>query len=185
MKKYLVIFKLLICACICVNILSSCYSITVPEFSQRDITVDDFPAFRKNVVGVSYNQIVTKMGAPQRREPDGAGGNILIYENTTTKTISNTLAKAYNVNIFTGTYTPGAETTTRYINQTDYIQFYVNANNVCYDVRTNIPMTHTEKSAPYKSTYEKIHWGKTLGKWSGWYAVLPAILGIMLAVGPR
>lgn len=179
MKKFLMFFKLLICVCICVTLLSSCYSITVPEFCQSDIIVDDFPAFRKNVVGVSYNQIVTKMGPPQRREPDGAGGNILIYENTTTTTISKTLAKAYNVNYYTGTYTPGAETTTRYIRNTDYVQFYVNSNNDCYDVRTNIPMTHKEKSAPYKSKKYKVHWGKTLGFWSG-FTVLGLLVGTYL-----
>lgn len=183
MKKFLKFFKLLICVCICVNILSSCYSITVPEYRQNDITVDDFPTFRKNVVGVSYNLIVTKMGPPQRREPDGAGGNILIYENTTTTSVSNTLAKAYNVNYFTGTYTPGTETTTQYINKTDYLQFYVDANNVCYDVRTNIPMTHKEKTAPYKSTNQKTHWGKTLGLWSGLISFVTLTAAFLSAAG--
>lgn len=115
-------------------------------------TVDDFPAFRKQCIGATHNQIVTELGAPQRQVSDGNGGTILIYENTTTTTVSNSLRTAYNVNILTGTYTPGVSTTSQQSSSTDYVQFFINQNSVCYDVKTNIPMTHQQAGNTVRKT---------------------------------
>lgn len=152
LKSILKSFKSITWIFACVLAFSSCKSTYVEKF-----TVNDFPAFRNQCIGQTYNQIVTNLGAPQRQTPDGNGGTILIYENTTTTSISNSLAKAYNVNYFSKTYTPGVETTTQVINKTDYVQYFVNSNNVCYDVKTNIPMSHVEKG----NSYRKVSFLKT------------------------
>lgn len=179
MKKIFLILKLLICASICATSMTSCITKKVVGTCYDNITVNDFPAFEKKCIGQTYNQIVTALGAPQRREPDGTGGNILIYENTTTKTVSNALATAYNVNVYTKTYTPGVNTTTQQITQTDYIHYFVNSNNECYKVVTNIPMSHTEKSEPYECKRKKVKWGASIAMWSGIYA---AIIGIAVGI---
>lgn len=126
-------------------------------------------------LGQTHNQIVTSLGAPQRELPDGNGGTILIYENTTTRTISQSVATAYNINFFTRTYTPGMETQSKQVTNTDYIQYFVNSNNVCYEVKTNIPMTHTENRevyGPYKKFKKGLFWGVTGGVFAALIAVL-------------
>lgn len=154
MKNFKGISKSLIWMLMSITMLSSCYSTKT-----QVLTVNDFPAFRNQCIGQTHNQIVAKLGAPQRTESDGNGGRILIYENTTTTSVSNSLATAYNVNYFNRTYTPGVSTTTQQTKKTDYVQYFVNAQNVCYDVKTNIPMTHQEKGDQYR----KFSWLKTLG----------------------
>ena len=144
----------------CLMSLSSC-SVTREGPHKQSFVVDDFPRFREQCIGQTYNQIVTKLGAPQRREPDGMGGNILIYESTTTTSISNAVATAYNVNYLTKTYTPGTSTTTKQVSKTDYVNYFVNSDNICYDVKTNIPMTRTE-TRTVDGKYKKFSWGKTL-----------------------
>lgn len=88
------------------------------------------PEISKSMVGYSQQYIVSTMGAPNRETTDGTGGLILTYENTTL----NSIATAYNVNYFTGTYTPGFRTTSH----TDYIHVYINSQGICYKVKTNI-----------------------------------------------
>ena len=170
MRKKTRIFKSLICTFVCITMLSSCYTTKTEE-----IYVSDFPAFRKTCIGRTYNDIVTQLGAPQRRTSDGKGGCILVYEVTTTSSVSNTLAKAYNVNPFTKTYTPGTETTTTTTNETMYTQYFVNSNNICYDVKTNIPMGHTEKG----NSYRQFSWVKTMFLVEG---IVCAALGVTYGV---
>lgn len=165
---------------VCVTTFSSCYT-TKTGLHSEEFIVNDFPKFRKQCIGQTYNQIVTKLGAPQRREPDGTGGNILIYENTTTTSISNAVATAYNVNYFTRTYTPGVATSTQQVSQTDYVHYFVNSDNVCYEVKTNIPMTRTE-TRTVDGKYKKISWGKTLWWCIGFPASLGTVLGVILGL---
>mgnify|MGYP007098583682 FL=1 len=40
-------------------------------------------------------------------------------------------------------------TTSQQTTNTDYIQYFVNSESVCYDVKTNIPMTHVEDKKVY------------------------------------
>lgn len=176
MKTIKSIYKLCVYVLLCVLTLSSCYTTTTGLHSVS-YEVDDFPAFRKQCIGQSYNQIVTALGAPQRQSPDGNGGNILVYENSTTTSISNSIAKAYNVNYFTRTYTPGVETSTQQITTTDYVHYFVDSNNVCYEVKTNIPMKHTETTKKY-GEYKKFSWLKTLGLWWGSGAAVLAVAAL-------
>ena len=62
-------------------------------------------------------------------------GTILIYEETT----SDSMATAYDVNYFTGTYTPGFRTTSH----TEYVHVYINPQGKCYDVKTNLTREET------------------------------------------
>lgn len=149
------------------SLFTSCFTKSVVVEKTDIVTVDDFPTFREQSIGLTHNQIVTKLGAPQRELSDGGGGKILIYENTTTKTVSNTLASAYNVNYITKTYTPGAQTTSTVSTNTEYLQYFVNADGICYEVKTNIPMTHTEESEPYEYVEKKIRWGKSIAVGAG------------------
>lgn len=145
MNKVKLFFKSFICGFICVTALSSCYS-TYTEY----YTVDDFPAFRNKCIGMTHNQIVTSLGAPQRTESDGNNGSILIYEKSTTTSVSTSVATKENVNIFTGTYTPGVRSAAQQTTTTNYTQYFINSNNICYDVKTNIPMTHQEAGNTYR-----------------------------------
>lgn len=174
MKKTRTFLRLFIWVLVCIATLSSCKS-TYTEW----YTVDDFPAFRKQCIGTTHNQIVTKLGAPQRQVSDGNGGTILIYENTTTTTVSNSIATAYNVNVFSRTYTPGLTTASQQITNTDYVQYFVNSNNVCYDVKTNIPMTHKKQGNSYRS----VNPVKTFFFVCG--VTLATICGMMLITGAK
>lgn len=102
------------------------------------------PEISKSVVGCSHQTIVSRMGAPNRQTPDGAGGTILIYEDTTIQSI----ATAHNVNYYTGTYTPGVKTTSH----TDYIHIYINSQGKCYNVKTNLTRLESEP-APGKTVF--------------------------------
>lgn len=176
MKNFRLILKSCVWVLVCVTTLSSCYT-TKTGLHDEQVVVNDFPAFKEQCVGQTHNQIVTKLGAPQRTASDGQGGTILIYENTTTTSISNTVAKAYDVNYFTRTYTPGAQTSTQVSSQTDYIHYFVNSNHVCYDVKTNIPMTHVV-TKKVDGPYRKLNVGKTLF----WSSVPGALLAVIAAI---
>ncbi len=101
--------------------MTSCYTYTYT-------TVDPTLELQEAWVGKTYNEIVRTYGAPNRTTPDGTGGSILIYEKTTALTE----AGYTNVNVLSGKGTPATRTTT----STSSIQFFVDANNSCYDART-------------------------------------------------
>lgn len=171
MKKTVSKFNLLVMLLVLATTLTSCFS-TKEGLHTEQFTVNDFPQFRKMCIGQTHNQIVTKLGAPQRTLSDGAGGSILVYENTTTTTVSNSIKTAYNVNIFTGTYTPGMNTTSQQTTSTDYVQYFVNSESICYDVKTNIPMTHVE-NREVNGKYKELNKTKT------WLAVgIPTAIAI-------
>lgn len=96
------------------------------------------------MAGKTHNQIVSALGAPDRQTSDGQGGTILIYEEHSQQSI----ATAHNVNYYSGTYTPGVNTTTH----TDYIHVYINSSGKCYNVKTNHIKSWQEQST-----------GKTVG----------------------
>lgn len=95
--------------------------------------------YAKAFVGSHHNVIVSSLGAPDRETSDGAGGTILIYEKVTTTSNSNSIATAYNVNYYSKTYTPGAQTNTNTVTtqNTSYIHVFIGADGVCYGVKTN------------------------------------------------
>ncbi len=161
MKKTFYFLKSLFFVVFVALTMTSCFT-TKTGVRTDKIMVDDFPRFRENCIGQTHNQIVTQLGAPQRESSDGAGGTILIYENTTTTTISNSLASAYNINVIARTYTPGVNTTTEQTTNTDYIHYFINSDHVCYEVKTNIPMRREEESEPYEYKYKEMHLGKTM-----------------------
>lgn len=79
-------------------------------------------ALKSEWVGRSHAEIIQRFGAPSREVSNGADGLILVYESfyTTHKTEE-----------FMGDYT----TTSRECR--DFKEFYLRANGICYDVRTN------------------------------------------------
>ena len=93
------------------------------------------PEISNLMIGHSHKSILSTMGGPNRQITDGAGGTILIYEETT----SDSIATAYDVNYFTGTYTPGFRTTSH----TEYVHVYINPQGKCYDVKTNLTREET------------------------------------------
>ncbi|MBR5832736.1 MAG: hypothetical protein IKY79_09030 [Bacteroidales bacterium] len=126
--------KLTIMAIAC--LFTSCMSY-VPTTSYVSMEEDYAKAF----VGSHHNVIVSSLGAPDRQTSDGAGGTILIYEKitTTSNSNSNSIATAYNVNYYSKTYTPGAQTNTNTVTtqNTSYIHVFIGADGVCYGVKTN------------------------------------------------
>lgn len=128
-------------------------------------------------VGKPHNHIVATLGAPDRQTSDGAGGTILIYEETTMTSTSNSVAAAYNVNYFTKTYTPGTRTSTNTTEHTSYIHLFIDKDGECYAVKTNHEKDVTqvdEKATKRVKKFWKIY-GITFGSLLG---VSFALLGI-------
>lgn len=135
--KRLINLCLAIVACF---MLTSCYSSYIAS------TTDDW---KQAHIGATYNQLVQAYGAPDRQQPDGDGGTILIYEQTQTQ--SRSVATKENINYFTGTYTPGVRTQTN--SQTYYNQFFINSEGTCYRVNTNLNYnTYKRKYNPRLTT---------------------------------
>ena len=103
----------------------------------RTYTVSKENDYQKAFVGASHNEIVSAFGAPDRQTSDGAGGTILIYERTTTRTTSDSQATAYNVNYYNRTYTPGVHSNSTTTQNTSYVHIFVDQDGVCYNVKTN------------------------------------------------
>lgn len=87
------------------------------------------PEYESMFLGKTHNYIVSTWGAPDRTTSDGDGGQILIYERTSMLS----QAVATNINVWTGTYTPGTYTT----EETLYVQLFVDKQGKCYLVKTN------------------------------------------------
>lgn len=133
MTRYFTIIKIIIISCLLT--ITSCKT-TYYVSMQSEIS--------KSMGGMSHQAIVSRMGAPDRQTTDGAGGTILIYEDTSSQSI----ATAHNVNYYTGTYTPGVRTTSH----TDYIHIYINSQGKCYNVKTNLTRLES-KPAPGKTVF--------------------------------
>lgn len=143
---------------LCSVLLSSC--VTTYQVSLKEDLCKQF-------VGVTHNEIVRQMGAPNRQLPDGTGGTILIYE----ETIQHSVATASNVNPIARTYTPSVTTSSH----TSYVQFYINRNNTCYDVNTNKTKIITEQNP--KAKKRGIIAGSILGALATCCLVVGIILG--------
>ena len=115
--------KILALCLTCGLLLSSC------KVSYQVSLQDEYD---KMFVGMSYNEIVSQLGAPNRRESDGADGYILVYENFQQQSIA--LANPY-------LFMPMAMS--RSFTTTQYIQLYTNSDNICYKVKTNHSKTET------------------------------------------
>ena len=91
-------------------------SCSTPRYISSELTL------KSEWVGRSHEEIIQRFGAPSREVSNGADGLILVYESfyTTHKTEE-----------FMGDYT----TTSKECR--DFKEFYLRANGICYDVRTN------------------------------------------------
>ena len=109
-------------------------------------------------VGKSHNYIVSFLGAPDRETSDGAGGSILIYEDS----YSTTSGSAIMIPTPYSVYIPNVTNTT-YL--TLYTQLYIDRSGNCYCVKTNRTRTEKEFSA-----------GKTFGLFSSIIVLFIALL---------
>jgi hypothetical protein len=116
-------FKKIVVIVLITSLFASCTAYKYTTISKEKEYEDMF-------VGKSHNHIVTSIGAPNRELSDGAEGSILIYEEITT--YSKSRSNTNNSN--------GLKTNTVTQQSSEYIQFFINADGVCYDVKTN----HTE-----------------------------------------
>lgn len=132
MKK----IKLLLLTLLGCFLMTSCYVTKTNMVSLQD---DYYQALK----GLSYNELVQQFGAPDRQTDDGAGGRILIYETITYQNDASTKSDYYG----TG-YTTRSSMTTN----TTYIHIYVNQDNVCYNVKTNLTKKETERYKDKKLT---------------------------------
>ena len=141
--------------------------------------------YAKAFVGSHHNVIVSSLGAPDRQTSDGAGGTILIYEKvtTTSNSNSNSIATAYNVNYYSKTYTPGAQTNTNTVTtqNTSYIHVFIGADGVCYGVKTNHEKEVVdEKAVEHNEKALKKNVGWTVGVLFGLIA-LPTLVAVVIA----
>ena len=146
----------------------------------RTYQVSKVSDYTREFVGKPHNQIVATLGAPDRQTSDGAGGTILIYEQTTTTSTSNSVDVAYNVNYFTKTYTPGTRTNTVQSQNTSYVHIFIDTNSVCYKVNTNHQKEVTEVDE--KATKKNKKLWKICGITWGATGVLIAIMGLIVGV---
>lgn len=152
-------------------------SCTVYKTSQVSMQSD----YTTEFVGKPHNHIVATLGAPDRQTSDGAGGTILIYEKTTMTSTSNSVAAAYNVNYFSGTYTPGTRTSSSTSEHTSYIHLFINKDAVCYAVKTNhekqVTQVDEKATKKLKKTWKIL--GITYGSIFGAILVMLGILSAM------
>jgi hypothetical protein len=145
----------------------------------KTITVSAEDEYKKLFIGRNHNFVVSRMGAPNRETSDGAGGKILIYEQTTTYSSGSTIATANNVNYYNRTYTPGAETNTISSQKTDFIHVFVNKNNICYNVKSNIYEKYTEVDE--EATKKKNKKATRVALWSGaLYVIAFGVMGLTI-----
>lgn len=87
--------------------------------------------------GKVYNQIVCSFGAPDRTEPDGEDGLIVIYEDwhEVFKTETDT---------HLGVLDPESKTVSTTIRR--FVEFFIGKDNKCYHVRTNLSKSQLRNS---------------------------------------
>lgn len=122
-------------------LLSSCATIreitTVPRYSSAE------PGLKANWLGASYAEIVVGNGAPSRVADDGLGGKIYIYEETST--VYNTVTREDVLN------SVSSETTAE--NRREFTEFYVDANDICYNVRSNREVETGRRFSPFRTIF--------------------------------
>lgn len=151
--------KRLFCLILAVLGLTSCSSYRYTASLQ--------PEYERMYVGKSHNYIVSAMGAPDRTTSDGNGGQILIYE----RTVMLSQQVATNVDVWSGTYTPGTYSSTN----TSYVHFFVNQSGNCYRVNTNL----TEERIDQKKYNKATRGGAIFGIL---YFVVPFAVGGIIAL---
>ncbi|MBR5431750.1 MAG: hypothetical protein IK119_05150 [Bacteroidales bacterium] len=88
--------------------------------------------------GRTHADIVRTFGAPSREVSDGAGGQILVYENFYT---------THSTDEFMGDFT----TTSR--EHRDFKEFYIDPEGTCYQVRTNEAFLRGRKFGPLGTAF--------------------------------
>lgn len=125
-------FFLFLCLAAVPVLFASC---SVPQYVSAQA---DYNAYWS---GRSYADIIKAYGAPSRETSDGSDGAILIYERSMVETTTSSDYPMYGYGPYFGYrgwwggFGPTIRTTTATTN--DYVHFYVNADNKCYQVRTN------------------------------------------------
>ncbi len=107
--------------------LLSAVSCTVPRYISSE------PVLQSEWIGNSHADIVQEFGAPSREVSDGADGTILVYENVTS---------TYDTSEFMGDYS------TTVTNTRLFKEFYLDANGICKNVRSNEQIADGKKFSP-------------------------------------
>lgn len=109
--------------------------------SSYDVPIQ--PELEELFKGKTYAEIVDALGAPERTTPDGRGGQILVFEEMTFRTEG-------SMNMWTRNYESITESSK------GYVQLYMNADDICYAVKSNKTREESEFSK-----------GKTIGLVAG------------------
>ena len=107
MKRYLILLAVA---------LLSVVSCSVPRYISVEPDLQDEWVLR------THAEIVQSFGAPSREVSDGEDGRILVYEDFYT---------TYETDEFVGEYATASQ------EYCDFKEFYINADGICYDVRSN------------------------------------------------
>ena len=105
-----------------------CSCSTLKDYFTEPVYTLSEPALNDRWQGSSYADIVRVYGAPTRTASDGAGGTIYVYEETETE---------YSTSSSRGVL-DSIDTTTKAKVKRNFTEFYVNADNSCYQVRSNL-----------------------------------------------
>ena len=96
------------------------------------------PQANKEWQGKTHAEIIESYGAPDREVSDGAGGKILVYENTYTEIRTDMSPMWGGVYGFYYDVMGPRDLNTTSETHVDYAHFYVDSKGICYKVATNM-----------------------------------------------
>ena len=96
------------------------------------------PIANKEWQGKPHSKIIEAYGAPDREVSDGAGGKILVYENSYTEVRTDMTPTWGGVYGFYYDIMEPRDLRTTSETHIDYAHFYVDASGICYKVATNM-----------------------------------------------
>ncbi len=111
---------------VCMNALFCLFSCTTTKYYSYSLANE----YNKAWVGKTKKQIIDNGGAPSRIVNTGEGNQIVIYEDVT--------VNSFSTNI--GGFDIGRTDRNR-----SYVEFYINKNGQCYQVKTNHIGTYSRK----------------------------------------
>lgn len=175
-KYYFVCFLSCLCCCSC-HVVYDCFTKTktLREPDKKEIYIGNK---YKKMIGLTANQILQEMSAPDRKESDGKGGSILIYEDVRLETIgfednfSHASVSGSTTNygeVGSSSSLNGFGSSTNMMNKTtyqskSYINFFIDTDGQCYNVKTNKGNEYKYEYIP--GQYEDCRYERRYKKWS-------------------